>query len=87
MKYIYKPKGVCSSLIEFDINNEVISNVKIISGCNGNGKGISRLVEGMKAQDIINKCEGIKCGNKNTSCPDQLSLAIKESMEEKKCMM
>ncbi len=82
MKYSYKTKGTCSSNIEFDIDDGVLKNVKFYGGCNGNLQGISSLVEGMKAEDVMKKCKGIRCGFKNTSCPDQLASAIEKAMNE-----
>ena len=80
MEYRYKTKGVCSTEIIFDIDEEtkVINDLKVINGCNGNLKGISALVKGMKIEDIISKLEGITCGYRNTSCPDQIAMALKE---------
>ena len=75
---IYKTHGTCSREIQFDIDNNKIKNVKFIGGCNGNSQGISRLIEGMNIQDVIAKTEGINCNGRGTSCPDQLSRALKE---------
>lgn len=72
----YKPKGVCCTEINFEVENDIVKNVSFINGCNGNLKGISALVNNMKIQDVIDKLEGIKCGNKSTSCPDQLAKAL-----------
>ena len=69
----YKPHGVCSQLIKLELDNDIIKHVEFIGGCNGNLKGIASLVTGMKAQDAIERIEGITCGNKPTSCPDQLA--------------
>ncbi len=77
---IYKTKGTCSTQIELDVVDGLIKNVKFTNGCNGNLQGISKLVEGMKAEEAIEKLRGIKCGFKNTSCPDQLSYAIEQAM-------
>ncbi|MEG1394248.1 MAG: TIGR03905 family TSCPD domain-containing protein [Clostridia bacterium] len=82
MHYIYKTKGTCSSQIEFDINGGVVTNTSFRGGCNGNLQGIGKLIDGMKAQDIIAKCAGIKCGWKSTSCPDQLAIAITQALSE-----
>lgn len=84
MKYSYNPQGVCSRQIELDINenNEIVS-VNIIGGCPGNTKAVCSLVEGMKVDDVIKKLEGIKCGMRGTSCPDQLSKALKEYINDK----
>ena len=76
----YKTKGTCSTQIDLDVVDGVVRNVKFTKGCNGNLQGISKLVEGMKAEDAISKLRGIKCGFKNTSCPDQLSYAIEQAM-------
>ena len=76
---IYKPKGVCSREIHIEVSNEgIVESVKYVGGCAGNAIGISRLVQGMKVQDVIEKLEGIPCGRKQTSCPDQLAQALKE---------
>ena len=75
----YKTKGVCSSNIEFEVEDDIVKKVAFIGGCNGNTKGISALVEGMKVEDVIARLEGIRCGMRNTSCPDQLAKALKES--------
>ena len=75
----FKPKGVCSQLIQFDIENNKIRNVGFVGGCNGNLQGISRLVEGMDVDEAISRIEGIHCGYKSTSCPDQLAKALKEA--------
>jgi len=79
VKNIYKTKGVCSETIEFKLDNNKVYDVTFIKGCNGNAKGISALVEGMPVDEVITRLEGIKCGNKETSCPDQLSKALKEA--------
>ena len=80
MKYDYKTKGTCSQRILFDIEDGVVKNLQFIGGCNGNLKGISALVEGMKAEDVIARVEGVRCGMKYTSCPDQLAQALKEAI-------
>ena len=76
MEFSYKTNGTCSSEIKFDIEDGIVKNVRFIGGCNGNAKGISALVEGMSAQDIIQRLSGIRCGFKRTSCPDQLAQAL-----------
>ena len=78
MQYEYKTKGTCSRSILFDIEDGKLKNVQFIGGCNGNLKGIAALVEGMNVQDVIARVEGIQCGMKSTSCPDQLAQALKE---------
>ena len=79
MQYEYKTKGTCSQRIIFEINNGKVENVQFIGGCNGNLQGISRLVEGMDVESVIERIEGIRCGFKPTSCPDQLAKALKEA--------
>ncbi len=78
MQYEYKTHGTCSQRIYFDVEDGCVKNVQFIGGCNGNLKGIGALVEGMKVEDVIAKVEGIQCGMKPTSCPDQLAQALKE---------
>ena len=79
MKGSYKPSGVCSTLIEYEINDDnTIKSLKVTNGCNGNLQGISRLVTGRNIDEVINDLEGIKCGYKPTSCPDQIAKALKE---------
>ena len=78
----YKTQGVCSSLIDIEMNRDVIESVKFTGGCNGNLQGISALVKGMSAQDAINRLRGIRCGFKTTSCPDQLAQALIAAKEQ-----
>ncbi len=78
MEYKYKPLGVCSQEIIFNIENGIVKDLKVIGGCNGNLKGIANLAKGMKVDDVIEKLKGIKCGYKQTSCPDQISKALEE---------
>ena len=80
MQYEYKTKGTCSRSILFNIEDGKVKNVQFIGGCNGNLKGIGALVEGMNVQDVISRVEGIQCGMKSTSCPDQLAQALKEAV-------
>ncbi|MBQ2563243.1 MAG: TIGR03905 family TSCPD domain-containing protein [Muribaculaceae bacterium] len=80
MKYTYNTWGTCSRLIDFEIQDGVIKNVVFTGGCNGNLQGIARLVEGMTPTQAISKLEGIHCGNKPTSCPDQLAQALKQAL-------
>lgn len=72
----YKTTGTCSSAIDLEVEDGIIKSVEFTGGCNGNLKGICSLVEGMKAEDAIAKLKGIRCGFKNTSCPDQLAHAL-----------
>ncbi len=79
MQYTYKTKGTCSQMINFEIVDGKVSNVQFLGGCNGNLKGIASLVEGMPVDQVISRVEGIQCGMKATSCPDQLAKALKEA--------
>ena len=76
----YKTHGVCSRAITFDIVDDKVTNVHFIGGCAGNTQGISALVKDMPVDEVIKRLEGIKCGFKSTSCPDQLAKALKESI-------
>ena len=80
MEYI--PHGVCSRLIHVDLDGDTIKSVEFVGGCSGNTQGISHLVKGMNVHDAIARLEGIRCGNKPTSCPDQLSYALKQAISE-----
>ena len=81
MQYTYKTRGVCSQMISFEIEDNKLSNVQFFGGCNGNLKGIAKLVEGMHIEEIIARVEGVTCGMKATSCPDQLAKALKAAKE------
>lgn len=73
----YKPSGVCSRKMVIDVEEGVVKSLEVVGGCHGNLQGISKLVEGMKVEDVISRLEGIRCGFKPTSCPDQLAKALK----------
>ncbi len=79
MQFEYKTKGTCSQHILFDVEDGKVMNVQFIGGCNGNLKGIGALVEGMNIDDVIARVDGIRCGGKETSCPDQLATALKQA--------
>ena len=79
MQYTYKTKGTCSQMINFEVEDGKVKNVQFYGGCNGNLKGIAALVEGMDIDDVIARVEGVKCGMKSTSCPDQLAQALKQA--------
>ena len=81
MTYTYRPKGVCSQMMKIELEDGVIQNVQVLGGCNGNLQGIGKLVEGMQVDEVIAKVEGISCGGRPTSCPDQLSIALKQALE------
>lgn len=80
MQYEYKTKGTCSRQIFFEVVDGKVHNVQFLGGCNGNLKGIASLVEGMEVSEVISRVEGIHCGMKSTSCPDQLAQALKETL-------
>ena len=79
----YKTSGTCSRMITVDVEDGIITDCTISGGCHGNTQGVAALVKGMKAEDAIAKTKGIKCGFKSTSCPDQLSRALREYIEKK----
>lgn len=83
MRQIFETQGTCSKAIVFDIDDETktINGVQFIGGCQGNTGGVAALVKGMKVDDVITKLEGITCGMKGTSCPDQLAKALKQAMK------
>ena len=76
----YKTKGTCSSRMRIEVEDGVVRDIQITGGCDGNLQGLSRLVTGMKVEEAIRRLEGIRCGFKPTSCPDQLAQALKESL-------
>ena len=82
MHYQYRTQGVCSQLIDFDLEDGVVSNVSFYGGCNGNLKAIAALVEGKPADEIIETLQGIQCGYKPTSCSDQLATALQLALEQ-----
>ena len=77
MIHTFRPRGVCSQLMRVEVENGIIKDVEVKGGCDGNLQGISRLVVGMDAREAISRMEGIRCGFKATSCPDQLAQALK----------
>jgi uncharacterized protein (TIGR03905 family) len=82
MKYTYLTKGTCSKKINFDIENEIVTNISFEGGCNGNLKAISKLCDGMNANDIIKKLKGNTCGPRPTSCADQFATALQEALNK-----
>lgn len=78
----YRPTGVCSVQYDIVLEDDVIADIKIYGGCDGNLKGISALLKGMKAQDAIDRMSGIQCRTKGTSCPDQISKALRAALAE-----
>ena len=81
MNYSFKPHGVCARGISFDIEDNIVKNVKFSGGCSGNTQGLAKLAEGMTTEEIINRLSGIRCGFKGTSCPDQLAKAVAEAVK------
>jgi len=82
--HTYQTKGTCSRQIDFELRDGKVYNVNFVGGCNGNLKGISKLVEGMDAKELIERLKGNTCGSKSTSCPDQLALALEAALAETK---
>lgn len=82
MQYKFRPRGVCSNEMHIEIEGNVLKNLTVIGGCHGNLQGISALAEGMEVEEVIRRLKGIRCGMKDTSCPDQLARAL-EKMKQK----
>lgn len=82
MKHSYKTNGTCARSIDFELEDGRVKNIKFNGGCSGNSQGVSRLAEGMDAREYIARCEGIHCGFKDTSCPDQLARALKRALAD-----
>ena len=82
MRYTFKPQGVCSMEISFDIDDGIIHNVKFLGGCAGNTQGVARLVEGMDVNEAISRMKGIDCNGRGTSCPDQLAKALEQAIQK-----
>ncbi len=78
MQYEYRTRGVCASKILLDVEDGIVKSVRFIGGCNGNTQGVAKLVEGMPVDEVISRLKGIRCGMKQTSCPDQLAEALVE---------
>jgi uncharacterized protein (TIGR03905 family) len=78
----YRPSGVCSRNIIVELDGETVKHVEFVGGCSGNTQGVARLLEGMKAEDAIARLEGIRCGARPTSCPDQLAKALKQAIAQ-----
>ena len=82
MRYSFRTRGVCASEINFDIEGNVITNIKFIGGCNGNLKAIAKLCDGMTVEEIEAKLKGNSCGGRPTSCADQFALAVREAFDK-----
>jgi uncharacterized protein (TIGR03905 family) len=80
MTYTFKTQGVCAAKINFDIEDGIVKNVQFMGGCNGNTQGVAKLAEGRPAEELISILQGIKCGFKQTSCPDQFSKALQQAL-------
>ena len=80
MTITYRPKGVCSRLMRVEVEDGIIRQVEVQGGCSGNLQGISRLLEGMPVQQAIERMEGVRCGSKLPSCPDQLAKALRQAL-------
>ena len=80
-KFTFYPQGVCSMMIEIELDGDIIKDVVFTGGCNGNLSGISKLITGMRAEDVIERLEGTRCGLNETSCPDQLSKALRQALQ------
>ncbi|MEF9967960.1 MAG: TIGR03905 family TSCPD domain-containing protein [Longicatena sp.] len=76
--FVYKPKGVCSREMRFEMEGDIIRDVTIVGGCAGNLLGISRIIKDKHIEEVLGAFEGVRCGSKKTSCPDQISIALKE---------
>ena len=81
MNLKYRPRGTCSTMIDLDVEDGIVKRVKFTGGCNGNLQGISKLVEGMPAKEVIARLSGIRCGPRSTSCPDQLAMVLSKCVE------
>ena len=82
MQITYRPKGTCSRLMEIETDGNTVKSLKVLGGCDGNLKGIAKLVEGMEIDEVISRLEGVRCGSKSTSCPDQIAKALKMAKEQ-----
>lgn len=84
MKHEYIPRSVCPTKLEFELDGDIVHNIKFTGGCNGNLKAISKLLDGMSVEQITEALEGNTCGFKKTSCADQLTLALNKALEEER---
>lgn len=81
-KFSYTPRNVCSAKIDFEIEDGIVKNVQFTRGCSGNTQGISKLAEGMRVEDVIERLKGLNCNGRGTSCPDQLARALEEAQKQ-----
>lgn len=84
MKYSYKTSGTCSQQINFELEGNIVSNISFVGGCNGNLKAISKILEGQTVDFVIERLRGNTCGPRNTSCADQLAIAVEKAYEQQK---
>ena len=84
MEFNFRPRGVCSQMMDIEVEDNKLKSLKVMGGCSGNLQGISKLVEGMDIDEVISRLEGIRCGFKNTSCPDQLAQGLERILAEQK---
>lgn len=82
MKYKYRPKGTCSTMMEVEVVDGIVVDVQVTAGCSGNLQGIRALVKGMPVEEAISRMSGIRCGRRSTSCPDQLAIALSKCVEQ-----
>lgn len=82
MTYTYRPRGVCSQYMELEVEDGILRSFRVLGGCDGNLQGIARLVAGMPVDEVIARLDGIRCGGKPTSCPDQLAQALKACRDQ-----
>ena len=82
MTYTYRPRGVCSQLMEIETEGNILKSFRVLGGCDGNLQGIARLIVGMEVDEVIARLDGIRCGSKPSSCPDQLAQALKAMKAE-----
>ncbi|MGN1115403.1 MAG: TIGR03905 family TSCPD domain-containing protein [Candidatus Ornithomonoglobus sp.] len=82
MRYSFTPRGVCSAQIDFEIEDNIIRNVRFTRGCSGNTQGVGALCEGMQADEVVRRLKGLNCNGRGTSCPDQLAQAIELALAE-----
>lgn len=86
MRHTYKTQKTCASQISFDLDGNVVRNVSFVGGCNGNLKALSSLVDGLTVEEIENRVKGIKCGFKDTSCSDQLAIAVRQAYSKEQSL-
>ena len=82
MEFTFRPRGVCSQMMDIEVEDNKLVSLKVMGGCSGNLQGISRLVEGMDIDEVINRLSGLRCGFKSTSCPDQISIALQQIIDK-----